>query len=106
MAAEIATSVESLRLSIRRNRSKGDNERLAFLAGLRTDQVSRQLAPKPEGEGLQACVILAAIRGLLPAVEVDAQREVVFGGLTEYDVADARVVRFPKDGRQLRLQGI
>ncbi len=104
--ADIAASVETARLSIRRNRSKGDNERISALSGVRQDQISRQLAPAPDGEGLQLRVFLAAVVCLLPAVEIDALKEVIFGGITEYAVTEARIVRFPKDGRQFRLEGI
>jgi len=88
---------------------KGDGQEIAQDAGMRPEQISRQLsAPPPEGQGLQVVVLLAAInrdirRGV--AHRIEAWKRLLFEGVTEIHEEEVSVVRFPKDGRQFRLEG-
>ena len=87
---------------------KGEGQEMANDAALRPEQVSRQLAPPPEGQGLQVILLLAAInrdirRGA--AHRIEAWSRLIFGGVTEIHEEEVLVVRFPKDGRQFRLEG-
>ena len=107
---ELARAVESLRLSIRNSTEKGDYAEMGVDAGQRPEQMSRQLcAAPPEGQSLSIALLIAAINREIRRnhpERVEAWRRLVFGGVTEIFEEAVSVVRFPKDGRQFRLEGL
>lgn len=109
-APDLARAVESLRLSVRNSTEKGDYLAMGADCGQRPEQMSRQLsAAPPEGQSLSVALLLAAInrearRNNAPRIE--AWKQLIFGGVTEITEETALIVRFPRDGRQLRLDGI
>jgi hypothetical protein len=108
--ADLALAVESLRLSVRNSTEKGDYAEMGADAGQRPEQMSRQLsAPPPEGQSLTIALVLAAINREIRrchAERIEAWKQLLFGGVTEIHEDTVNVVRFPKDGRQFRLEGI
>lgn len=78
--------------------------------GQRPEQMSRQLsAAPPEGQSLSVALLLAAINREVRrnhAPRIEAWKALIFGGVTEIFEETALIVRFPKDGKQMRLDGM
>jgi hypothetical protein len=89
-AAEIAATVERLRLSITNSMRFGESARMAEDAGFRREEISRELAPTQYGgfrvSHLRVAVLLAAInraarRGDSPSIE--SWKQMLFGELAK-----------------------
>ena len=112
--AEIAAAGESLRRSITNSMKAGDASKMAEDAGVRREEISREIAPDPYAGArfrvghLRVSVLLAAVnrdirRG--DASRIEGWKQLLFGGVTEIREERVAIVRFTKDGRQFQLLG-